>query len=237
MYGDGDPGNLGDELEAADMELSIIAVAGQPSEVEGTLRVLIQTTRGDIPGLLTPCEGEPGAVIMVGGAYGGFDGPADSVYERLAAPLAQRGVSTLRIHYRRPNDFEECVLDVLAAASFLKGIGAERIALVGHSFGGAVVVKAAQLSDRIVAIVSMSPQLFGTRQVHLMSKPLLLIHGADDQVLDMAASQDIYDRANEPKELVILPDTGHTLYQGKDEVYELLLDWIPKHVRWAPSPN
>ncbi len=230
------PEDEADGEPAADLELSIQSVSAQPLDGP-TLSVAIQTTRGEIAARITPCEGEGGAVVMVGGAYGGFDGPADSVYERLAEPLVARGVTTLRVHYRLPNEFEECVLDVLAGVSFLKGIGAQRIAVVGHSFGGAVVVKAAQISDSVIAVVSMSPQLFGTRQVHLMQKPILLVHGMEDQVLDSQASQDIYDRANHPKELVLLPETGHSLYQQKDKVYELLLEWLPRHLRWPDSRN
>ncbi len=221
-----------------DLELAILEVAAQPSdEEEGAFRIAIRTSRGEIACVLTPCEGEDGAVVMVGGAYGGLNGPADSVYARLAEPLTRSGLSTLRVHYRLPDVFAECVLDVLASVSFLKGIGARRIGLVGHSFGGAVAIKSAQISDLVVAVVAMSPQLYGTRQVEQMSKPLLLVHGMEDQVLEMVASQDIYDRANEPKEIVLLPETGHSLIQAKDRVYDLLLDWLPRHVRWSHSKN
>jgi len=169
--------------------------------------------------------------MTVGGAGGGSEGPADGVYGRLAVPLRDRGLSTLRLGYREPGVFGECVLDALAGLSFLKGIGAREVAVVGHSFGGAVAIKAAQLSDVAVAVVAMSSQLYGTRQIEQMRKPLLLVHGADDEVLAAAASEDIFARANEPKQIVLLPGAGHSLMQASEDVFDLLLDWLPRRVR------
>ncbi len=196
-----------------------------PPAPEGTLPLEISTSRGVIRALLDPCEGQPGAVIYCSGAMGGdfaVRGPGDSVYQALAATLVRKGVTSLRLHCREPGEFAECVLDVLGACSFLRGIGATRIVLVGHSFGGAVVIKAGQLAPLVTAVAALSSQLFGTRQVEQLGKPLLLIHGSDDQVLEMAASQDIYDRAREPKRFVILEGSGHGLLQNARQLFDEL---------------
>ena len=65
---------------------------------------------------------------------------------------------------------------------------------------------------------SLSPQLHGTRQVHELRKPLLLVHGAADSVLHHEASEDIYRRAEEPKQIVLFADTGHSLIQAKEQL-------------------
>ena len=211
----------------ADLELRVLRVGAAPTETEGVLRVLLETTRGEIEGVLHPVEGGSGAIVCVGGAMGGFDGPADGLYGRLAEALEPDGVTVLRLNYRQPNEFEECVADVLAGCSFLKGIGAMDLVLVGHSFGGAVVIKAAELGPAVVAVVSLSPQLYGTRQVDQLDKPLLLVHGMADTILSHEASEDIYRRAQEPKRIVLYGEAGHSLIQAKDEVLELLRGWIP----------
>lgn len=223
------PANMWDEGsgESEDLELRLLRVAAAPTEQEGKLRVLLATSRGDIEGLLHPVEGGTGAIICVGGAMGGIDGPADSLYVRLAESLEPEGVTVLRLDYRKANDFQECVLDVLAGCSFLKGIGAMDIVLVGHSFGGAVVIKAAEIAPSVVAVASLSPQLYGTRQVEQMEKPLILIHGMADNVLSHEASEDIFRRANEPKRIVLYAEAGHSLFQAKVEVLSLLTRWIP----------
>lgn len=211
-----------------DLHLAIQGVALAP-DGEGDYRLLLKTSRGDLAGQFTVCEGGTGAALMVGGASGGLDGPADGVYGRLATALRGRGISTVRLHYRQPGEFEECLLDVLGGLSFLKGVGAERVALVGHSFGGAVVIRAATLAPLVAGVVAMSSQLYGTDEIAEISpRPLLLVHGLEDQVLEATASEILYERAAEPKEIVRFDGAGHSLYQVRDELFELLREWIGK---------
>lgn len=216
--------------EGEDLTLRITQVQARPRPTtDGSdpdpsrLEVRLGTTRGEIRGLLDVCEGETGALITCSGAMGGeheVRGPADSVYQRLSERLPAEGVTTLRIHYRMAGEFEECVLDLLGACSFLQGVGAERLILAGHSFGGAVVIKTGQILDTVKGVISLSPQLFGTRQVEQLGKPLLLIHGTADAILHHMASEDIYERALEPKKLVLIPDGGHGLAEDPATVMD-----------------
>lgn len=222
-----------DDDGGEDLELAITQVAGHP-EADGNVRLLIGTTRGEIRGILHPCATAPGAVIYVGGAMGGFEGPARDLYGRLADRLRPQ-LSGLRIHYRQPGVFEECVVDVLAGVSFLRGVGAGDVALVGHSFGGAVVIKAGELSAEVTGVAALSPQLYGTRTVERLGKPLLLVHGKRDGILDHAASEDIHARAIEPKRLVLYPEGGHMLAQCAGEVEELLAAWLPSVAGRGPA--
>ena len=228
--GPGDPVSPGGEPADEEFELSIQGVRTAAGEREGELRVELNTTRGVIETYLHPCEGKSGCAIFIGGAAGGVDGPADSVYVRLGGSLFERGVSTLRVRYREAGEFEECVMDALAACSFLKGIGGAKAVLVGHSFGGAVAIKAGELAPLVSSVVAMSSQRFGTQDVERLDKPLLLIHGANDDVLDRAASDDIYGRAKEPKRLVILEGAGHGMVEAADDVFKILTDFIGREV-------
>ncbi|HMO53955.1 MAG TPA: dienelactone hydrolase family protein, partial [Tepidiformaceae bacterium] len=230
------PGNMWDESEPPqDLDLRLLRVGAAPLNDDGTvLQVRLETTRGTIEGILHPVEGGTGAVVCVGGAMGGLDGPADKLYERLAGLLAPSRVTVLRLNYREPNNFEECVLDTLAGCSFLRGIGAAELALVGHSFGGAVVIKAGELHDAVRGVVSMSPQLYGTREVENLGKPLLLIHGMSDGVLNHEASEDIYRRALEPKRIALFAEAGHSLIQAKDQIDQLLIEWLPARLAGDP---
>lgn len=221
----------GEDL-SGDLELSIQGVAAHERD-DGALDLLIKTSRGELPGVLHPCEGEPGAALFAGGALGGLDGPGRAIYPRLAVELAGRspGLSSLRLHYRQPGEFQECVLDVLAGLSFLKGLGASRVALVGHSFGAAVVIKAGEISDLVAGVAALSSQLYGTRTVERLSpKALLLVHGTADNVLDCAASEDIHERAGEPKRLVLYEGAGHGLASCAEELFELLREWLAEVV-------
>ncbi len=217
-----------------DLELKIEQVAAHP-EADGNLRVMVQTSRGEIRAILHPCPDRPAAAVYIGGAMGGFEGPADDIYGRLADRLRPQ-TTGLRLHYRHPGEFEECVLDVLAGVSLLRGLGATGgVALVGHSFGGAVVIKAGELSQQVTGVAALSPQLYGTRTVEHLGKPLLLVHGMRDGILAHAASEDIHARAAEPKRLVLYAESDHTLKQNAEDLEELLASWIPGVVARMPG--
>lgn len=222
------------EQADGDLELKIEQVAAHPEE-DGTLRVLITTSRGEIRGILHPCKDQPSGAVYVGGARGGFEGPANDIYGRLADRLRPQ-VTGLRLHYRQPGEFEECVLDVLAGVSLLRGLGATGgVALVGHSFGGAVVIKAGELSSQVAGVAALSSQLHGTRTVDHLEKPLLLVHGMKDGILDHAASEDIHARAVEPKRLVLYAESDHSLMQNAGDLEDLLAVWIPSVVSRLPG--
>ena len=97
---------------------------------------------------------------------------------------------------------------------------------MGHSFGGGVVVSAARLHALVHAVISLSPQRFGTALVSELNMPLLLVHGTADKVLPCEASKDIFERANEPKQLVLYQETGHSLTEARLEIDELIPNWI-----------
>lgn len=223
--------------EPEDLTLSLHNVTAAPGPSPESLAVVLQTSRGEIPGVFHPVQGGSGAVICAGGAMGGLDGPADGLFARLPGLLMPANVSVLRLDYRQPNAFEECVLDILAGCSFLKGIGATDAVLVGHSFGGAVVVKAGALHPLVRAVASLSPQLYGTRQVEELARPLLLVHGSADEVLDSEASEDIYRRAMDPKQLVLYGDAGHSLGTVADALDALVSSWIEARLLGEPMES
>jgi len=189
-------------------------------------RVILSTSEGDMEGIFHATRGTSG-VIWVCGALGGLDGPSFGIFALLSQRLLDDGISSLRLNYRLPGDFEECVRDILVGIQFLEQKGIDRIALAGHSFGGAVVIMAGTMSPLVKAVVGLSSQTYGAQRVnHLSPRPLLLIHGERDQNLPALCSQHIYEWAREPKELVIYKDCGHFLRECHQELEELLRQWL-----------
>ena len=197
--------------------------------------IVLDTSVGDISCLYHPVPDSEEAVVWVWGYAGGFGGPADSIYKTMGEDLTEDGVASLRVHYRVPGNIEEAVVDTMAGVLFLQSQGYKRIALVGHSFGGAVVISAAPFSPSVVAVVGLSSQTYGaTGAPQIAPRPLLLVHGTGDTRLNCYCSEQIYLWAKKPKELVLYRDAGHGLREAKDELYALLKSWLPEKLNGQP---
>ncbi|MSQ15318.1 MAG: alpha/beta hydrolase [Dehalococcoidia bacterium] len=218
-----------------EVELRLYRAMVQDRE-DGSYLVTLNTSRGPILGELYVSQGSKGAILW---SASGRPGPSNprrpAVYSSLARELADEGITSLRLFFRtpgaEPGPFEECVLDILGGVSFLKGVGAARIAVVGHSFSAAVAIKAATLSDKITGVAAIASQLYGTYEVErLAPRPLLLIHGLDDTTIDHLASRMIFDKAGDPKEAFYVEGAGHSFREKPDEIKEILRRWLIEQV-------
>jgi pimeloyl-ACP methyl ester carboxylesterase len=229
----------------ASAETETVSFAGRKLEFRGATReaeernvvaLKLHTDRGDIDARFHPApSGASGAkqlgVVWVGGAGGGLDGPARGLYPAASEQLQARGIASIRLHYRQPNELVNCVLDTLAGVAFLDREGVTKVALVGHSFGGAVVISAGASSKNVRAVVPMSTQTYGTELTPAVApRPMLLIHGTNDNVLPDRCSRQVYAAAGEPKEIKLYPGAGHGLDEVRQEVLDLLVRWIPQNL-------
>ena len=185
----------------------------------------IPTAEGTVRGILHPAESARGAIVMVGGAGGGVNGPA-GIYEELATRLQREGIAALRLDYRHPNDLDDCVHDVLAAIDFLHHEGVDRVVLLGWSFGGAVVITAGAVSSLVVGVATVASQTYGANAVaYLSPKSLLLLHGTADATLPDSCSRQLYAEAGEPKKLVLYPGDNHGIHHHAADMRDTLYRW------------
>jgi predicted esterase len=172
----------------------------------------------------------PAALVLCGGAMGGLLGPADGMYHRLGVEWAARGVPVIRVSYRQPNDLDACSLDVAAAVQMAVGAGgAERVVVMGHSFGGAVAVRVGVgLRQFVAGVVTFATQSAGCEVAGgLEGAPLLLFHGDRDEILPFEASEMVRMIAGSG-EVVRLPGDGHLLAKSGDAMWERLEEWLPE---------
>ena len=175
--------------------------------------------------------GARSAIVWLGSVGGGFDSPAHDLFDRMAVELIDRNVSSVRLRYRYANDLDASVEDALVALEFLEQRGIEEVITVGFAFGGAVSIQAAAASVLTKGVVALASQSAGTSGANRVSpRPLLLVHGDRDTILPPECSKLIYERALEPKELVILHGAGHCFDEVAPELQDLLREWITRHL-------
>jgi pimeloyl-ACP methyl ester carboxylesterase len=170
-------------------------------------------------------------VITGGGGMGSLLGPAGGIYHYLGEHFARDDIATIRVGYRRPNHLPYCVHDFAAAADLAVQGGAKSVVTVGHSFGGAVAIQAAIAFGALArGVVTLSTQSAGCEDAaQLGATPLLLCHGDRDEILPPQTSEVVRLIVGHG-ELVIFPGAGHLLEEARDDLRELLVQWIPERL-------
>ncbi len=56
-------------------------------------------------------------------------------------------------------------------------------------------------------------------------RPLLLVHGSKDETVDMSHAYRLYDKAGEPKQMIVVDGAGHRLRQD-DRAMAIVIDWL-----------
>jgi fermentation-respiration switch protein FrsA (DUF1100 family) len=170
------------------------------------------------------------------GSGGGLGGPAGGLYTRLGERLARQAVTSLELDYRRPGDLRNCVIDVLLGIEWLESLGKGRIALVGHSFGGAVVINAGAVVEEVVGVAALSPQSSGALDPvgRLAPRPALFVHGEADEVLPPRCAERLYASAREPKQLILYPDCRHGLDGCREALDRDLSKWLGRVLGLEP---
>jgi len=59
-------------------------------------------------------------------------------------------------------------------------------------------------------------------------RPILLVHGSQDETVEVSHAYGLYHQAKEPKQMVIVDGAGHNLRQN-DSAMALVIDWLKSH--------
>jgi len=159
---------------------------------------------------------------------GGVLGPGHGLFHQLGSRWPDRGVSVYRVGYRIPNDLDRCAHDLACAVEMAIGAGADRVVVMGHSFGGAVAVRVAVvMTTQVDGVVTFATQSAGCEVAGaLAGRPLLLFHGDRDELVPMQSSEMVRMIAGSG-EVVVLPGDGHLLGRSDEIMLEKLDEWLP----------
>ncbi|MGI9601992.1 MAG: alpha/beta hydrolase [Acidimicrobiales bacterium] len=166
-------------------------------------------------------------VVLLGGAMGGFSGPAGSLFLELGTHYAAQGRGVICCDYRRPDKLDLALLDGAATADWAMREGARRFVVVGHSFGGAVAVQlGTALTAHCVGVATLATQSAGCEQAaELEPTPLVLFHGDRDVILGPENSAMVQAMAG-GGDLRIIAGADHGFHEGRDELRDQLIAWI-----------
>lgn len=167
-------------------------------------------------------------VVMCPGAMGGHFGPGRGMFHQLGLALAEDGICSVSVDYRRPNDLQACVLDAIATVDLAAQRGVTKVVAIGHSFGGAIAVNVGCiLASATVGVCTLSTQSAGCEgAARLAPRPLLLIHGDRDEILPAYVSEVVRDLAGGHGEVVIAEGEGHLLVDNSGAVFDRVLGFV-----------
>lgn len=193
--------------------------------------LLLDTTAGSIETRLYEAPGATSAILWLGDMKGGFDSPADKLYDRLAEQFQALKVISLRMQYRNPGDHAQIGLDALVGAFLLQQQGVERLIVVGHGMGALGAVQAGLAFPFVTGVAVLAPHPVAAEGAERLSPtPLLVLHGTEDQLVPTSASRALLDKVGEPKRIHYYQKAGHDLVEAKDAVSEDLTDWLKEQL-------
>jgi pimeloyl-ACP methyl ester carboxylesterase len=180
-------------------------------------------------------SGDHAVILAHGGQF------TKESWEEQARVLADSGFVTLAIDFRGrgasrggpggETDLDLADLDVLAAVRFLEACGVRRISIVGASFGGwAAALASTKLPpgsiDRLILLAHSpieEPERMQGRKLFVTTKDDVRGDGAPR----LPSIRDQYERAPDPKELLILDGSAHAQHVfGTDQGERLLAEII-----------
>jgi len=223
--------------------------------LSGVSEQRVQTPDGETL-VLWRAEARPGMPTIL--FFHGNGGALPDRAERMAFYQAQ-GFGALFLSYRGYGastgsvSEQGFITDALTAYDVLvkDGIPPRKIAVVGESLGTGVAVQlaaqkpvgAVALEAPFTAAVDVAAGIYWYLPVRWLMKdqylsrdhianvrvPLLIQHGDADRVIPVDQGRKLYDMANEPKELVILPGRGHDVI-GSPDVWAREVQFFRRHI-------
>jgi pimeloyl-ACP methyl ester carboxylesterase len=182
--------------------------------------------------------GARGLVLAHGGRF------TKESWRKQAPAFVDAGFCVLAIDFRgrgqskggpQPNSENEPYHDVTAAVKYLRDNGAESVSAVGGSFGGWAAAKSAVAQpgtiERLVLLAASGvedPDRLAGRKLFITARD-----DANDSGLRLPGIRAGYERAPQPKELVILDGSAHAQYLFDTDQADRLLREI---LRFLTAP-
>jgi cephalosporin-C deacetylase-like acetyl esterase len=97
----------------------------------------------------------------------------------------------------------------------------------------AVIEAAAAVPNIIRTVVTLSTQSYGAVEAVSQLRQgcsILLIHGTDDDILWPSCSSSVYNKANNPKKIILYEGAKHGLEEAGEQVHQVIFQWLVEHL-------
>ena len=174
------------------------------------------------------------AILWLGDTGGGFDSPANGLFDRLAESFKDQGVASLRVQYRKPADATQNGLDALVSAFMLQRLEVARLVVVAWGVGALGALEATRGFETVAAVALLAPYGLKPGAAAGLGRPLLVLHGTADRVAPTQGARDLLAQAEEPKRIVYYPEADHGLQTVAAEVEADLAAWLARQLGVGP---
>jgi len=200
---------------------------------EASMPVIMQTEKGDISTHYFPAHNTSFGALWVGGINNSQGSPVETLFADAAEHLTSEGIVSLKVLFRNSGDFEDCEYDIEAGLAFLENKGIDSVALIGHSFGGAIVIRVATQISSVRTVVTLASQSLGADGVANLNSScsILFLHGTDDEILSSGCSQYLHELAQTQKKLLLCPGADHNFEPLTEIVQQRVCEWIIKELK------
>jgi len=182
--------------------------------------------------------GDKGLVLAHGGRF------TKESWAHQAPVFADAGFRVVAIDFRGRGDSQgpdsdpdgvDVHFDVIGAVKYLKDSGASTVSVVGASFGGWAAANAAvEIPGEIERLVILAagvdtPEKLTGRTLFILARDDFMGEGT----LRLPAIQEDFDRAPDPKELILLDGEAHAQYifetDQADRLMEYLIEFLTRN--------
>lgn len=223
------------------MAIATLGCGGEPPPPQPQVTVLrevsMPTQDGGVVYADVYGQGERGVVLAHGGRFTKeswtvqAEALAKAGFRVVAIDFRGRGRSQGGPEWNSPHDDHGVEFDVLAAARYLRESGARSVSVVGASFGGWATARASVVAEAgtIDAIVLLAASAIENPE-RMQGRKLFITTREDSRgegILRLPSIRDQFERAPDPKELVILEGDAHAQFafdtdQGERLTREIL---------------
>lgn len=191
---------------------------------------VLETSGGLIETRWYAAAGATSAAVFFGDTGGGFDSPADGLFDRLAERVQGAGAGALRVQYRRPTDPVAIGLDGLVSCFMLQRLEVARIVVVGWGLGAMAALQAASLFPTVTAVALLAPYGVAQGAASRLGRPLAIWHGTSDALAPTDLTRALLERADDPKRVRYVPEAGHDLVVGAEALETELAAWLEQQL-------